>query len=407
MKHLSKLVCGLLAMLLAILPLCALAEAPGPIPGMIDEKVEIIVNGETDLLGHFFLSFPMSRNLIMLDGKGNVVWEKYDPFLSPEQPGALWDFKQHVVDGETYYSYHDQTGTYDNYGLTGYGPGERVILDKNFNEVKRITFEESSVVPKGFPLDGHDFLLIDLDHYILNGYVKDTVYNIPGYENGSDVVFSYLQEVKDGEVVWEWKSTDYPELYDYVAIHSMSQNGVNNFANENGAAPDYIHFNSMDLEADGNLVCSFRHIHALLCLDRSASENQILWTLSGIGDEFGLTEIQKSSAQHTAEVDGNYITIFDNGNRNSTSRVVGYCIDPETKELKAFRSYTLGGKYSEACGSAQHLYDEVYVIGWGMTFGNPEAMSVVDFATGETLMSVYLKNPMNNTYRCLYFDPAQ
>jgi hypothetical protein len=160
----------------------------------------------------------------------------------------------------------------------------------------------------------------------------------------------------------------------------------------------------MDLDADGNLICSFRHIHALLCLDRSAKEDQILWTLSGIGDEFDLMEIQKSSAQHTAFVDGNYITIFDNGNRNGTSRVVGYCIDPEEKALKAFRSYTLGGKYSEACGSAQHLYDEVYVIGWGMTFGNPEAMSVVDFATGETLMSVYLKNPMNNTYRCLYFD---
>jgi hypothetical protein len=99
-----------------------------------------------------------------------------------------------------------------------------------------------------------------------------------------------------------------------------------------------------------------------------------------------------------------FITIFDNGNRNSTSRVVGYCIDPETKELKAFRSYTLGGKYSEACGSAQHLYDEVYVIGWGAAMGNPEAMTVVDFAIGETLLSVSLKNPMNNTYRCLYFE---
>ena len=401
MKKLIHLLCVLLAM--CMLPVGAGAEAP-VVPSMIDEKAEITVVGETDLLGRFFLSFPMSRNLMVLDGKGNVIWEKYEPFLSPEQPGAFWDFKQHTVDGEVYYSYHDQTGTYDNYGLTGYGPGERVILDKDFNEIKRITFEESSVVPKGFPLDGHDFLMIDLDHYILNGYVRGTVYNIPGYENGSDVVFSYLQEVKDGEVVWEWKSIDYPELYEQVAIHSMSQNGVNNFANANGMAPDYIHFNSMDLDEDGNLICSFRHIHALLCLDRSAKENQILWTLSGAADEFGLTEIQKSSAQHTAFVDGSYITIFDNGNRNSTSRVVGYCIDPETKTLKAFRSYTLGGKYSEACGSAQHLYDEVYVIGWGMTFGNPEAMSVVDFATGETLMSVYLKNPMNNTYRCLYFD---
>ena len=31
-------------------------------------------------------------------------------------------------------------------------------------------------------------------------------------------------------------------------------------------------------------------------------------------------------------------------------------------------------------------------------------MSVVDFATGETLRSVCLENPLNNTYRCLYFE---
>lgn len=405
MNYLFKLACGLLAALLLLLPPGAQAEGPGPIPGMIDEKAEIIVTGETDLPGYFFLSFPFSRNLIVLDGKGNIVWEKYESF--GDQPGAFWDFKQHVVDGKVYYSYHDNTGTYDNYGLTGYGPGERVILDKDFNEIKRITFEASDVVPEGFPLDGHDFLLIDLDHYILNGYIRDTVYNVPGYEDGSDVVFSYLQEVKDGEVVWEWKSIDYPELYGLITIDSYSQTGANDFANETVDAPDYIHFNSMDLDAEGNLICSFRHIHSILCLDRSASENQIKWTLSGAADEFGLSSIQKCSAQHTAFVDGNYITVFDNGNRNGTSRVVGYCVDPVTRELKAFRSYTLGGKYSEACGSAQHLYDEVYVIGWGMAVGDSEAMSVVDFATGETLMSVSLKNPMNATYRCLYFAPVE
>lgn len=404
MKPLSRLACGILTVLLAMIPLDALAEVPGPIPGMIDEKAEIIVEGETDLPGCFYLSFPFSRNLIVLDGRGNVVWQKYEPFASADQPGSWWDFKKHVVEGRNYYSYHDNTGTYDNYGLTGYGPGERVILDENFNEIKRITFEASDVVPKGFPLDGHDFLLIDLEHYILNGYIKDTVYNIPGFESGSDVVFSYLQEVKNGEVIWEWKSIDYPELYNWVTIDSYSQTGANDFANEKVAAPDYIHFNSMDLDADGNLICSFRHIHSILCLDRGASENQIKWTLSGVADEFGLNAIQKCSAQHTAYVDGNYITVFDNGNRNGVSRVVGYCIDAAEKELKAFRSYMLGGKYSEACGSAQHLFDEVYVIGWGMSMGDSEALSVVDFSTGETLLSVSLNNPMNSTYRCLYFD---
>ena len=402
MKNMRKLLCFMLAV--CMLPLCSLAEAPGPIPGMIDEKAEIIVEGETDLTGCFYLSFPFSRNLIVLNGKGNVVWQKYEPFQNPNQSGAFWDFKKHVVDGEVYYSYHDNTGTYDNYGLTGYGPGERVILDRNYNEIKRITFESSDVTPKGFPLDGHDFLLINLDHYILNGYIKDTVYNVPGYENGSNVVYSYLQEVKNGEVVWEWKSIDYPELYGLITIDSYSQTGANDFANETVAAPDYIHFNSMDLDEEGNLICSFRHIHSILCLDRGADNDQILWTLSGLGDEFGLTEIQKCSAQHTAFVDGDYITIFDNGNRHATSRVVSYRIDPEEKKLEAFCSYTFGNKYSEACGSAQRVHDDVFVIGWGMAMNDNECMSVVDFKTGETLMTVSLKNPGNATYRCLYFE---
>ena len=45
MRCLSKLACVVLAVLLVLLPLCALAEASGPIPGMVDEKVEIVVTG--------------------------------------------------------------------------------------------------------------------------------------------------------------------------------------------------------------------------------------------------------------------------------------------------------------------------------------------------------------------------
>lgn len=119
--------------------------------GIADDLVGINVEGETDLPGNFYLSFVYSRNIIMLDGRGDIVWSKHE-----EQPfeGAntgWWDFKKHVVDGTTYYSYHDQTGEYDNYGLEGYAPGERVILDENFNEIKRITFEASDTVAKGDP----------------------------------------------------------------------------------------------------------------------------------------------------------------------------------------------------------------------------------------------------------------
>ena len=45
----------------------------------------------------------MSRNLmIRLDGKGNGGWEKHGPFISPDQLGALRNFKKHVVNGEVY-----------------------------------------------------------------------------------------------------------------------------------------------------------------------------------------------------------------------------------------------------------------------------------------------------------------
>lgn len=57
------------------------AEAASPKPVIADGLVSINVEGETDLPGNFFLSFVYSRNIIMLDGKGNIVWSKHE-----EQP---------------------------------------------------------------------------------------------------------------------------------------------------------------------------------------------------------------------------------------------------------------------------------------------------------------------------------
>ena len=363
---------------------------------------KFMVRGETDLPGNFYLSFVYTRNIIMLDGKGNVIWAKREEQPAEDMHTGFWDFKKHVIDGQVYYSYHDQTGTYDGYGLQGFAPGERVILDAGFNEVKRITFEESDAVEKGHPLDGHDFLMIDLDHYFLSGYIKETVFNVPGYPDGSSVVYSYLQEVQDGKAVWDWKSIDYPELYG-LSVTDASET-ANDYANQATDVPDYIHFNSMRLNEDGDLICSFRHINSILCLDRSRNEDQIKWKLSGAGDEFGLTEDQKSSCQHYATIDGNYITIFDNGNRTGVSRICSYKLDTKNKSLELFRSLVVGGKYSGACGDVQRLYGETYMVGWGHTVNDGICMGVYDFEKGEELISVEPANPLNLTYRCVYYD---
>ncbi len=381
---------------------CSIFGSSGKDPVIAEGLCKIEVDGKTNLPGNFYLSFVFSRNLIMLDGKGNIVWSKHENPVPGNPNTGFWDFKKHVINGKTYYSYHDQTGAYDSFGLMGFAPGERVILDKNFKEIKRITFEASSVTAKGTPLDGHDFLMIDLDHYILSGYIKDKVYNVPGYPGGSSVVYSYLQEVKNGNVVWDWKSVDYPQLYDLTVTDASDV--ANDFANAVTDIPDYVHFNSMRLDKDGNLVCSFRHLNSIICLNRKASSSQILWILSGNGDQFGLSEDQKTSSQHYVTLDGKYITAFDNGNRNKRTRIISYCIDTDSKKLTSFHSHAVPDKFSVACGSVQHLSGETYMIGWGWATKDAECMSVVDFSADKTLLHVYLENPNNITYRCVYYD---
>ena len=58
MKKLIHLLCVLLAM--CMLPVYAGAEAP-VVPSMIDERAEIMVVGETDLAGYFFLSYGLQH----------------------------------------------------------------------------------------------------------------------------------------------------------------------------------------------------------------------------------------------------------------------------------------------------------------------------------------------------------
>ena len=187
-----------------------------------------------------------------------------------------------------------------------------------------------------------------------------------------------------------------------MSVTDADQN-ANDFENTNTDAPDYVHFNSMRINADGNLVCSFRHLNSIICLDRHSSNNQILWKLSGKGDEFHLSEEEKTSCQHYAVIDNDYISIFDNGNKLSNTHIRSYKLNMGNKTAQV-KTYTVPGKFSSACGSAQRIYGETYVIGWGITNNDAVCMSVYDFATNKELMSLTLDMPQNYTYRCVYYE---
>ena len=62
--------------------------------------------------------------------------------------------------------------------------------------------------------------------------------------SSTKIIASVLQEIKDGEVIWQWDSTDYPQLY------NLSVEG-NNFTNSS-VWQDYVHFNSITIDEKDN-----------------------------------------------------------------------------------------------------------------------------------------------------------
>lgn len=395
-KTIYKIICSIILLVLIFsMTGCTFLNKDKKVKPVIAEGLpEFTVEGETNLPGNFYLSFVNDRSIIMLDGKGQIVWSKHENQSTEGVQTGWWDFKKTICEGTTYYSYHDQIGTYDNYGIQGYAPGERVILDENFNEIARIKLTATQTVTDGEPLDGHDFIMLGLNHYILSSYRKEKVYNNPDYPAGCNVIYSYLQEVKDGEVIWEWKSIDYPELY------SLTQTDFD----ANTDALDYMHFNSMQIdEKDGNLICSFTNINTIMKIERTTGE--IMWKLLGDSSDFNVTDIQKTSSQQYATLtNNNYITCLDNGNANKETRIVKYQIDENTKKIQDFYEYNFEHtKFSTQFGSARELSDTIWTIGWGASTKDTTCLSVYDVKQGKSLMDVNLENGTKITHRCVYY----
>jgi hypothetical protein len=313
---------------------------------------------------------------------------------------SYWDFKKHILpNGNVRYSYHEQDPNYNRLNMSGYAGGERVILDEKYKEIKRIKRVTNSGSSNNV-VEGHDFYLIDDNHYITTNYEIKLVHNIPQHLNphpqGSKVVAAHIQEIKNGSVLLNWYSTDYAELY------ALSENGNNDFANIKTQQPDYIHLNSVEIDNDGNLICSFRHISTILKIDRKSGD--IIWKLSGDGDEFGLTDYQKTSNQHYARKTANgYLTIFDNNNKNYKTRILKLKINEATKTLTDWKEYVVPGRFSPACGSAINIENEVFVIGWGFSADEFSTLTEIDFASNQKLFELTFPKGMNITYRAVKY----
>lgn len=95
---------------------------------------EINASGRALIPGHFYLSFIYLRLIMKYDNEGNVLYYRYEPthLSGTFSEQGYWDFKKHVFDGKTYYSYHAPDPKFADMAFTGYDPGMRVLMDDHY-----------------------------------------------------------------------------------------------------------------------------------------------------------------------------------------------------------------------------------------------------------------------------------
>lgn len=353
--------------------------------------------------GYYY--FNLNNYIYKVSTSGDVVFYKTLDFID-NVPGG-YDFKRTEVDGQVFYSYLNTIAPADKPLLAGvdYARACAVVLDQDYNEVDRIEVlkDEDGIIA---PLANCQFMILGEKHYLISAYVGKRVYNFPDSvahsKLGARVVANIVQEIYDGQVLWEWDSTDYPELY------AMSEIG-NDYYNASQLWADYAHIDSIVIDpSDNNYVIAFRNLNAVIKLDRETG--QIIWILGGRNDQYGLSEDQLFEEPYDVRLtDDGGVTIFDSGSQNTTaitrqSRVLKFYLDENQKRVINVEQYQFENNYSENFGSVQELSAGHYMIGWGKGETPNAVFSEIDFNTSRVLFELCTSDD-SYTYR-VYKDIA-
>jgi hypothetical protein len=212
----------------------------------------------------------------------------------------------------------------------------------------------------GYLTDGHELLLLPNGHWLLLGFDPQPVDMstiVAGGKTTATVLGAVIQELDaEKNVVFEWRSFDFIPITD--ATHEVLT----------AAAIDYVHPNGLEVDTDGNILLSSRHLDEITKISRSTGE--IIWRLGGKNNQFTfVNDTIGFSHQHSIRriANGNVI-LFDNGNFHTVknSRAIEYRLDEQNKTATLVWQYRhTPNLYSSAMGSVQRLPNGNTLIGWG------------------------------------------
>jgi hypothetical protein len=244
----------------------------------------------------------------------------------------------------------------------------------------------------GYSTDGHDLILLPNGHAVLMSYDPQVVdLSALGGRSNAIVIGLIIQELDEGkDVAFQWRSWDHFQITDVVS-HSLTT-----------AVVDYVHGNSIDVDPDGNLILSSRHMNEVTKISRTTGE--VLWRLGGRNNQFTfINDAILFSHQHDVRrLPNGHITMFDNGNfrQPQFSRAVEYAIDEVQRTATLVWQYRLNPDvFGFAFGSVQRFSNGNTLICWG-----PARPSLTEVAPDGTIVSTLSLDPGVAAYRAVRFE---
>ena len=328
-------------------------------------KIKINHLGTTASGNVFISSFGWTASanaapfLLILDDFGNPVFYR-------EMQAACMDFK---LQPNGYLTYYDRA-------------------DDFFYELDSLyTIVDTYACGNGYSTDLHELLILPNGHALLMSYdpqIVDMSAIVPGGKTAATVSGLIIQELDTQKnVVFQWRSWDHFKITD--ATHE----------DLTAAAIDYVHGNALQVDTDGNLLLSSRHMDEITKINRETGE--IMWRLGGKNNQFTFTNdsIGYSHQHAIRRIPNGDITMFDNGNFHSPqfSRAVEYKLDEEKKTVTLVWQYRNSpDNYGVAMGYVDRLPNGNTLIGWGVstpsvTEVSPEGVKLFELSLPDNVVS--------------------
>ena len=270
-----------------------------------------------------------------------------------------------------------------------------------------------SFMSVGYWTDLHDFQIIPNGNALLLAKeyrIMDLSQIIEGGQPAARIEGCIIQELdQDKNVVFEWSSFDHFDITDALHMDLTAQ------------VIDYVHANAIELDNDGNILLSCRHMDEITKINHQTGE--IIWRLGGLNNQF--TFINETvdfehiiptpfCYQHDIRrLDNGNITIYDNGNYKEPnySRAAEYLLDEDNMTATLIYEYRdTPDIYSEFFGNVQSLPNGNKMIGWAGDSFAPALIEVRPDCTKSFELSLPELTDFNGTrigfwtYRAFRFD---